>query len=417
MAKGEDAGDAEVSASPLVMLRERNSRLLWAARVVSDFGSGATLGTLLLSLTLWTGSERVVAVNGLVQALPVVLLSWFAGSLVDRWDRRHVMIASDFLRAALVLILIFAGPHRIVLVFAVTAAQSLVGAFFDPANAALIPRIVPTHQRASANGLLQSSSMVADLAGVSFAGIIVGLTPDLWLAFVIDSATFAVAASLVALIRVDGRVHGKATPALMTAAREGLRFVRKAPLLLALIVGAAFTQLGFGVVNVTLAPFLLLILHTSPIWLGPATAALVISAVLTGLMTGRIARRVSSAGMVAAGLAISAAGILGLAGSPNVATLIVSLCVLGAAQTLLGTGAALILQNTVPDEIRGRVSAVARTTSQAGTIIGLSAVGLLAALVPIRGLLASAGFIVALATIYMVLSTRHARRASPDTSN
>lgn len=388
------------------MLRERSSRLLWAARVVSDFGSGATLGTLLLSLTLWTGSERIVAVNGLVQAVPVVLLSWFAGSLVDRWDRRRVMISSDLLRASLVLLLVFAGPDRIGLVFVVTATQALVGAFFAPANAALIPRIVPSHHRASANGLLHSSSLVADLAGVSFAGVIVGLTSDLWIAFVVDSATFALAAALVSFIRVDGRVQGRAPTPLLASAREGLHFVRTAPLLLALIIGSAVTQLGFGVVNVSLAPLLLLVLHTTPVWLGPATAALVVSAVATGLTTGRLARRFSASWMVVAGLVVSGIGIGGLAGAPNVAVLLVALGILGGAQSLLGTGAALIFQNTVPDEIRGRVSAVARTTSQAGIILGLSGVGILASTVPIRGLLGAASVIVMVAGVYTAAAAR-----------
>src|SRR3712207_3719679 len=116
----------------LQLLRARSFRLLWAAHVASSFGDAMTSLALLLIAQRLTGSTAAVAATAVAIALPQLLVGLVACVLVDRWQRRHVMITSDLIRAALVLGFIAVGTaDRMWLLYLLAFAQSAVGTFFN----------------------------------------------------------------------------------------------------------------------------------------------------------------------------------------------------------------------------------------------------------------------------------------------
>ena len=163
-------------------------RRLWTAQIVSDLGDSLTLWGLMFLVMELTGSEASVAGVLIAGALPRLLVGMPAGVWVDRLDRKAVMVVSDVLRAALVLLLLFArSPEWLWLIYGVIFVHSAVGTFFNPAKLALVPAIVGDDRLMAANSIGETSRVVFGLLGTTAAGLIVGLTSSYDLIFTVDA--------------------------------------------------------------------------------------------------------------------------------------------------------------------------------------------------------------------------------------
>ena len=137
--------------------------------------------------------------------IPNLLLSPLAGTFVDRWNQRDVMIVSDLLRAAAVLIIPIAAVTSVYLVYPLIFLITSISIFFRPARVAILPRIVRDDDLLTANSALWAGETFADVIGYPLAGLFVAfLGPALPLAFWIDAATYAASAMLIALDRGAG---------------------------------------------------------------------------------------------------------------------------------------------------------------------------------------------------------------------
>src|SRR3954462_6081808 len=127
----------------LTVLRRRNFGLLWLGGLVSVAGDWVLIAALPYFVYQATGSR--VGTAGMIAAelAPSVLLSSIAGVFVDRWDRRRLLVVTNVLQAATVLLLL-AVPDLgwLWLVYVVAAGQSVLAAFAGPAEAALLPTLV-----------------------------------------------------------------------------------------------------------------------------------------------------------------------------------------------------------------------------------------------------------------------------------
>src|SRR5208282_1883310 len=169
---------------------------------VFSAGLGSTLGQAVAAICLvWivftaTGSALDVALLGTAWLVGGILFSVFGGALVDRYDRRRLMIAADVARALAMSAVVELHGFELVTIL---VAYFVVGAFstiFNPAEQALIPALVDTPLVADANGLVRSSRSAAQFVGASLGGIlIVTLGPVMGLAA--NAATFAVSALLL----------------------------------------------------------------------------------------------------------------------------------------------------------------------------------------------------------------------------
>lgn len=377
---------------------------MWLARTVSEFGSGATFAGLIVLLTRWSDSPSYVAANGLVQAAPPLLIAWLAGGVVDRYDRRRIMIACDLVRGCIIPILIFGSPDRLPMVFAVSGAQALIGSFFAPANSALLPTLVNRQDRAKVLGRFQATSLLASLLGASIGAAAAGLG-SLWLVFGLDSVTFFVSAGVICLIRTTF-VRYPPTTSVARSVLGGWDYLRGVPLLAAALGSAAIAIMGFGVVDVTIAPLLINTLHADPAWFGPISGSFIATAVVVGLLVGRIHRRLTELSILSAGLVLFAIGLGCMAAAPNLVVLLAAQALCGCAQPLFGTGSALLVQNLVPDRMRGRVFAISMSANQAANILGIVLVAVFAARLPVRMLLLLAAVTVLLAVAMLALARR-----------
>ena len=170
---------------------------LWMAQLVSQTAQNGLMFTLLILVTARTESSLIGSVLVLAFMLPAVVFSLFAGVMVDRWRKRTVLITTNVLRVALMLLFLAFGDSVPVLIL-ITLAFSSVSQFFGPAESATIPALVSRKQLISANGLFQLT-----LTGSQMLGMVI-LSPVLLklgggtLFFAVGAVLYVLAAALVA---------------------------------------------------------------------------------------------------------------------------------------------------------------------------------------------------------------------------
>jgi DHA3 family macrolide efflux protein-like MFS transporter len=228
---------------------------LWMGQTISLLGdrlNQIALAVLVLSIT---GSALDVGLTFLAATLPNLLFGPFAGTFVDRWNQKHVMVVSDLLRAGLVLLVPLAADRSVVLVYPAVFAVTTVSIFFRPARSAVIPRIVATDDLTAANSAMYTAETIADLAGYPLAGLFVAfLGSALTLAFWFDAASYVISALLLLSITVPPVVRSAAPVVLGSARRfatemlDGWRFLRSEASLFQNTVISGIAQLATGAI-------------------------------------------------------------------------------------------------------------------------------------------------------------------------
>jgi MFS family permease len=258
---------ARVRRHPYVRLALNGSfTALWAGQLVSIFGDRIHQVALAAAVLLVTGSPLATALVFVAATLPNLVFGPIAGTFVDRWDHKEVLVVSDLLRAATVLVIPIAVVTNIVIVYPLVFVLTTISVFFRPARIAILPRIVREDELLTANSALWVGETLGDVIGWPLAGLFVGfLGASLPIAFWLDAATYGGSALLLSTIVVHAvsRV-GPTSPlgaSVVDAAaaaelqakgfrnelRAGWRFLRNEPVLLANTLQATIAQLTVGV--------------------------------------------------------------------------------------------------------------------------------------------------------------------------
>ena len=394
------------------ILRIADFRRIWAAQAISDLGDGLTNLTLFIVVLQLTGSTAAIALMAIAIAVPTIVIGPIAGVFVDRWDRRRVMLASDLLRAAIVLgFLLVRSADQLWLLYALAVAHSAVGTFFTPARMALVPRIVPEEGLLAANSLAQITRVIAGVLGASAAGLLAGFAQVTWPAFVVDASTFVVSFLLILGVRTSGKVAPAAAAAAKEAGvgrslREGLVLVGRSRLLMGCMIGAGVTMLGLGAVNVLFVPFFVNVLAVPVTWLGVADIAQTSSMILAAGLTAAIASRLHPTRVIVVGL--TGIGVcVGLLGASTVVWQVALLLfIVGWFVTPLEASLATILQTAVEDEQRGRVASTMHAVMASASVISMALAGVFGDIVGIRNAFFLAAGVVLLAALTAALIFR-----------
>ena len=176
---------------------------LWVGQVISLFGDRVNQLALAAFVYEVTNSAFALALTFLVATLPNLVFSPIAGTFVDRWDKKQVLVVSDILRAALVLLVPVAVLIDVWLAYPLVFLITTVSIFFRPARIAILPRIVPEEDLLAANSALWVGETVADVVNYPIAGLfVVFLAGSLPIAFWFDSVTYLASAALLATVVV-----------------------------------------------------------------------------------------------------------------------------------------------------------------------------------------------------------------------
>jgi MFS family permease len=242
------------------VLRNRNFLALWLGQIISQVGDSFTYLALLITVNRLTGSTVAMGLMMISLTLPQLVFSFLAGVVVDRVDRKHVMILSDLLRGLLVLaFLTVHSAEQVHVFYLVGFLLSSVSVFFAPAKAAMIPRIVEAEDKLlSANALSQTVRVVALLVGPALAGFLIGLAGTA-VAFIVDSLSYFVSAIAIVTISTSGQTtdEERVSPSMFRRRLvEGVSYTLHNNTVLGIIVTVLVALLGVGAVEVLFVPYL-----------------------------------------------------------------------------------------------------------------------------------------------------------------
>jgi len=335
---------------------------------VFSAGLGSTAGSAISGICIiwvvWaaTGSALDIGLLGTAGLVSAIAFSVFGGTLVDRYDRRRLMILSDLARAAavaLVVVVFLRFGFNFPVLLGATFVLGAFSTLFNPAEQSIVPSLVSAPLVADANGLVRSSRSTVQFVGASLGGVlIVTLGPLTGIG--INVATFVLSAALLTGMRVSSPRRaatqpGGGTRAYFADVSAGFRWLSRATGFLQLTVSATFFNFCSTVVGTFLVVFATVVLHGS---------ALVFAAMLTAEVAGNAfgSLLVSRSGAVRwAGKAwtvpygvVSGALALALAVAPSVPLAVALLLVLGILGGFAGTAWLTAAQLLVPSEMQGR---------------------------------------------------------------
>jgi len=326
-----------------------------------------------------TGSAFDLGMVGLVQFLPTALLVFVAGHAADRYERKRVVQLCQLVEAATALYLgaiTYLGAVSEVQIFIATFLLGIAGAFESPTTAALLPLIAPQGSLQRATAVSSGAAQVATITGPALGGIAYAVAPHL-------------AYAVMVLFWVLGMIlTGFIRPRPQAIAREGMdsdnifagvRFIRSNPAILGTISLDLFAVL-FGGVTALLPIYARDILQTGPVGLGVLRAAPAVGALLMTMVLARhaISRHVGLR-MFQAVIVFGLATIV-FALSSWMWLSVLSLAILGAADTISVVIRFSLVQLSTPDEMRGRVGAVNFLFINASNQLGQFESGVAAAL-------------------------------------
>jgi MFS family permease len=316
---------------------------------------------------------------GLMQFLPVALLSLVAGHAADKYDRRHILMVSIGVQllCSLGFITLSLMHNRNVLpIYAILLLFGTSRAFLAPATQSVIPRLVHRDALGSAIALGSSIFMVASIAGPSLGGLLYGLGPAI--AFSVSGVFFAASLYASARIKVDLRPEVKMDTGWGTVL-AGIRFIKARPAILGAISLDLFAVL-LGGATALLPVYARDILTVGPTGLGflragPAIGAFVTAVFLAHRSMGRHAGPIMFSAVALFGIATIAFGV-----STYFPLSLAMLILLGAADMVSVNVRSNLIQRSTPDDMRGRVAAVSWVFISASNELGEMESGFTAAL-------------------------------------
>jgi MFS family permease len=363
---------------------------LWAGQLISLVGDRVHQIAIAFLVYFQTGSSPVaVGAVFFAATLPNLLFSPIAGALVDRWDQREVMVVSDLLRAALVLLIPIAAATNLLLVYPIVFLITTVSIFFRPARIAVLPRIVRDDELLTANSALWIGETMADIVGYPLAGLFVAfLGANLPLAFWIDAATYAASAALIWTIvvppvqRAAGVVEA-VRGRLLSEMAEGWRFLRGDRILLANTVQATVAQFTLGILIALSAVYAAEAIVGTPFRpeavLGFLETGIGIGGLVGGIVVGLIGGRFPKGRMIILGYAACGA-FIALLGVTNQLPIAVGLLAgAGIANMIFVIPSQTLFQQRTPPELLGRVASFRFTLVFGAMTMAMGLGGVLAA--------------------------------------
>jgi len=379
------------------IVRNAQYRPLWIGQIVSNLGDTIHYVALVVLLFRLTGSGAVLAALALAQIAATLTMGPIAGVIVDRFDRRGVMVAADLARATLAASLAFTANAPIAIALAVGMAAC--GVPFGPAARALLPALVDHDALLAANTVGWSTEQATQIIAAAGAGgllLAFGTTP----AFLFNAATFVF--SVAMLLRLRGRFRPGGAEGerdrergFWADARDGLRYARRDAFVGPLLLVQALASFATGGTAA-----LLVVLSTRHLRLQPTQFAWLLLAIGIGALVGPfLLPRLLGADprLVFWPYVWRGVGDILLG---TMTALPVALVVLVAYGIGTATGAvtySTVLQQRVPDAMRGRVFATLDVVWAAGEIASIGVAGYVSDRIGIAAVYIGGGVILALA--------------------
>jgi MFS family permease len=362
--------------------RHRDFRLLFGARNISLFGSGITYVAVPYQVYQLSGSTLLVGLLGIVELAPLLFTALLGGALADWRDRRRMVLLSELglaLGTGVLLVNSLLPDPQLWVLFVVVSVMAGLDGIQRPSLDALVPRLVSREELPAASALDSFGFNIAEIGGPALAGVLIA-TIGLPATYGLDIATFVVSLAALSLMRAATPPAGAEPPSLRRIV-EGFRFARSRPELVGtysvdivamffgmpLALFPAFAE-EFG------GPEVLGLLYAAP-----AAGALVASA------TSGWASHVHRHGVaVVLAASVWGLGVLVFGLAPGLPLALAGLAVAGAGDMVSGIFRTTIWNQTIPDELRGRLAGIEQISYSSGPLLGQVRAGVVGSLGGIR---------------------------------
>jgi MFS family permease len=359
----------------------RDYKRLWWSTLISQGGSQITIVAVFFQVYKITGSAAAVGIVGLVQFVPLTLATTLGGPLIDRLDRRKILLVTRFGLAGCSSVLLLGAllhPTPLWIVYVAVAFSAAFGSVASPAQTSVIANIIPVELLSSAVALNQLMWNAAQVAGPALGGIIIARAGLAW-AYGIDVITFAATIYVTFLLSPQvPKVEPGAEPTVgVRAIREAFSFVRGRPILQATFI-VDLVAMIFGMPRALFPILAIKQFHRGAEVVGGLFSAIAIGAVLGASTAGwvRKIKRQGAAVLIAVTLWGAGIALFGLIHSLVAAFFL--LAAAGAADVISAVFRGTILQTTVTDAVRGRLTAIHLLVVTGGPRLGDLEAGLVA---------------------------------------
>ena len=383
--------------------RAGSLRLLFFATFASGIGTWLAAVALTINVYDLTGSASWVSGLLIADFLPTVAIGLLLGSLVDRLQRKRLMVGADLARLVVFVALPFTSSPAVIVVLA--GVTGVANGFFRPAVYAGLPNLVEDADLSYANSLFQTADNITWGIGPLIGGALVGVSGP-HLAYWVNAVTFGVSALLIA--RIPQRALQSAQAVSHGHFRdlaEGFRAVLGSSALLAVLVGWSIAMFGVAAVNVSEVVLATVTFNAGPFGYGFLMGAGGIALAAGSLLAPGWVERLGIARAYGSGIALMALGALGAALSPNVWVAAVLVLLLGVGNGAGNVCNALLVQRGASDLVRGRVFTLILSVNYLFLAIGMVVAGPLTNAVGARWAwaAAAAAFGVAAAVAYFLV--------------
>ncbi len=287
---------------PELLRRNHNYRLLWGGQIVSEIGDHFNnIAVFSLAIRQEHGGLLVGGVL-IARALPMLVAGPLAGVILDRLDRRKVMIASDLVRAAVALAFILSlGQKSNTLLFVLSALLMFASPFFTSGRNSILPVVAKDDELQAANALTQTTAWATTGIGAFLGGASVAGLGYEW-AFVLNSISFIASALCLFFFRTS---PAQFLPPAENNKRdfhphqefvEGLRYIRSEPLLLAIALIGVGWATGGGAAQILFSVFGERVFHKGPAGIGIIWGAAGMGLVVGGILANWLNKRVGFEG-------------------------------------------------------------------------------------------------------------------------
>ncbi|MGI8521893.1 MAG: MFS transporter [Nocardioides sp.] len=368
----------------------RDFRLLFFAGTIFYLGGMVTYVAIPFQIYHLTGSNFAVGAVGLVELVPLVVFGLYGGALADHVDRRRLLIWTGVAQAVFTVALLanaFVDHPRVWVLFVVSALLASSSALQRPSREALMPRTLRHDQLVAGNALISLGMQIGVLVGPAIGGLMIAYV-GLGFCYAIDITGLALATLMYVLMRPYPHI-AETTPPSLAGIREGLRYaLSRRDLLGTYLVDIAAMLLAIPVV---IFPALAQEVFGHPAALGLLYSAETVGALLATALSGWTARvhhhgRAIVLAAAAYGSMIALAGVM-----PSIWLVATFLMLSGAADMISGVFRGTVWNQTIPDQMRGRLAGIEMLSYSLGPLGGQVRAGVVADLWSVRGSITSGG--------------------------
>jgi predicted MFS family arabinose efflux permease len=368
------------------VLQDTAVRRLWIAQVVSIFGDFLAVFAIFAVVTFQLhGNPMQVALILVAYLTPLALVSPVAGVYVDQWSVKATMIASDLIRAALVLVLLYARDLN--LIYATLFAMSTVSAFFVPAQSVAVRTLAPPGGLLAVNALMTQAMQGAQIISPSVAALLVDLA-GANTCFVLDTLSFLVSAGLVATLAIHREAPGAhgAASGVWTSLNQGLRFIFTRRAISFVLISMACGMFAVRCFGALLSVWLRDVLFSGARMFGLLNTLIGIGMIAGSQMVRRLAGSAAPERTVSLALAGMGIAVAIIAVFANVASTAAGMLGLAYCAAFNMITAQTVMQHETPPALLGRVSSAMMSLMAVSQVLAMFFAGPVAERAGLRAL-------------------------------